>query len=231
MRQNQGPLRRTSQSRADELYETLFRAIVKGELAPDERLVEEAIADAAGMSRTPVREAVRRLEMDGLVQRTSHGVVVSRFTIQQMADLCVVRESLEGLAARLAAQARSDVDEASLAAISADTKEATAKADIDRLVQLNRNFHGHVWEAARNPYLERQLTVLRSLIERMQTTTFRDPRRRTASLHEHNEILAAISMQRPDDAERLTREHFRKTMTIRLSLERERSRDFSGDGS
>jgi len=214
------PLHRTAQSRADELYESLRQSIVDGDLAPNERLVEEAIAASSRMSRTPVREALRRLEMDGLVRATGRGVVVAEFSAQQLADLCVVRESLEGLAARLAADGRSDADVSVLRTLDSSTRAAVASGDVPLLVSLNHRFHETIWQATRNPYLHRQLTLLRSQIERLQNTTLREPDRQRESVVDHERILAAIAAREPETAERRAMEHAHHAMLDRLTDQR-----------
>src|ERR1051326_8637601 len=93
-------------SRADELYDHLRAAIVQGTLEPNTRLVELALAREAGISRTPVREALHRLEVDGLVRTSSRGMVVVDFSEDELVELCVAREGIESMVARLAAAAR-----------------------------------------------------------------------------------------------------------------------------
>lgn len=214
------PLHRAAQSRADELYESLRQSIVDGDLAPNERLVEEAIAASSRMTRTPVREALRRLEMDGLVRATSRGVVVAEFSAQQLADLCVVRESLEGLAARLAADGRSDADVSILRTLDSSTRAAVASADVPLLVSLNHRFHETIWQATRNSYLHRQLSLLRSQIERLQNTTLREPDRQKESVVDHERILDAIAARQPETAERWAMEHAHHAMVDRLTDQR-----------
>ena len=205
------------QSRAQELYEVLSQAILDGTLQPNERLVEETIAEMASVSRTPVREALRKLEADGLVRVTHMGIVVAGFSLEELSDLCAVRETLEGMASRLAATLRSDLTVSTLQHIMAQTREACQQGDVRRLVQLNHAFHDCIWEAARNRYLAQQLRLLRRLIERLQHSTLESPQRQKEMVDEHQAILDAIIRQDAEGAERETREHFRKAMAVRLS--------------
>src|SRR6266567_63643 len=96
-------------SKAEELYEFLHNAILECQIEPNERIIEEQIAALASVSRTPVREAIRRLEADNLVQDTGQGLVIVAVTPDELAEFCAVREVLEGLASRLAALARSEI--------------------------------------------------------------------------------------------------------------------------
>jgi len=93
-------------SRSHALYEHLRKAIHDGTLRPGERLIEEVLAEAAGVSRTPVRETLRRLEAEGLVEDADRGMVVTSLSDTDLLELCAVREVLEGMAAALAARAQ-----------------------------------------------------------------------------------------------------------------------------
>lgn len=204
-------------SRSDELYDYLRAALLSGSIKPGERLVEEALARGAGVSRTPVREALHRLEADGLVRSTTQGVVVTAYSDDELYDLCVARVGMEGLAARLAAGARSDLDIANLSRIQEDIGIATQHADTARLVELNRAFHEAVWRASRNRYLANELQLLRALIERLQPTTLSDRERQLKALDEHDELLSALRSSDGDQAEALARHHFEDAMAIRLA--------------
>ena len=207
--------------RADELYEYLRGAILDGTLPPEERVVEQKIAKMASVSRTPVREALHRLEMDGLVAAGGRGLVVVDHSIAEMTELCTVREELEGFASRLGASSRSELDLATLEQIVEESREATTAHDVPRLIELNHLFHETIWESARNRYLARQLGLLRGLIERRGSSTLADPKRQTEALAEHVAIFDAISRQDPEAAAQATHEHFRKAMGLRLRAVRD----------
>ena len=204
-------------SRADELYDHLRAAIVQGTLEPNTRLVELALAREAGISRTPVREALHRLEVDGLVRTSSRGMVVVDFSEDELVELCVAREGIESMVAGLAAAARPDFAIATCDRIVDQTVEATEAADVERIVQLNHAFHETVWMAARNRYLANELRRLRSLIERLQTTTLTSRARQLQSLQEHAQITDAIRRCDAAAAEAMTRQHFHNAMAVRLA--------------
>ncbi|MBO0778737.1 MAG: GntR family transcriptional regulator [Ktedonobacteraceae bacterium] len=211
-------------SRAQELYEFLRNAILDGTLGQNERLVEENIAALASVSRTPVREALHKLEVDRLVQDNGQGLVVVAFTADELAELCAVRETLEGMASRLAATARTEIDLLSLQKIHESYQRATERQDVEQLIALNHAFHESIWQAARNRYLYRELANLRSQIERLQKTTLDFVPRQPEALHEHALILEAIVKQDHERAEQLTCQHFREAMAIRLMMQRLRER-------
>jgi DNA-binding GntR family transcriptional regulator len=205
-------------SRAQKLYEFLRNVILDGKLEPGERLVEETIAAMASVSRTPVREAIRRLEADDLIQNTGQGWVVGAFSADELAELCTVRETLEGLASKLAATARSEIEVLSLRRIHSDYHKATEQQDVQRLVALNHAFHETIWQAARNRYLFQQLVTLRGHIERMQKTTLSVPSRQQEALAQHESLLEAIIRRDADEAERLACQHFREAMALRMTM-------------
>jgi len=207
-------------SKAEELYEFLRNAILDGIFEPNERIREENIAALASVSRTPVREAIHRLEVDNLVQDSGQGLVVGSVSPDELAELCAVREVLEGMASRLAATARSEIDLLSLQNILHDYQEATEKQDVQQLVALNHAFHETIWQAARNRYLFHELITLRGSIERLQKTTLNEPQRQREALAQHRAVLEAIINHDGDAAERLTRQHFREAMAIRLKMVR-----------
>ena len=211
--------------RADELYEYLRRAILDGTLRPEERIVEQRIAKVASVSRTPVREALHRLEMDGLVITDGRGLVVVDHSVDEMAELCSVREELESFAARLGAVSRSELDLSTLEQMIRETGTATKSHNVPRLIELNHLFHETIWQTARNRYLARQLGLLRGLIERRgEESTLTDKARQGEALEEHTAIYQAFADRDAEAAADATREHFRRAMALRLMRLREHER-------
>ena len=210
-----------ARSRADGLYDYLRSAILAGELDQHERLVENTIAELAAVSRTPVREALHRLEVDGLVQPSSSGgVEVISLSLDDLADLCAVREVLEGMATGLAATARSEIDLATLEGILESEVQAYSANphDAEGQVRLNHSFHETLWRISRNRYLASQLETLRAMIERMQETTLRSVERQAQALDEHRQIVSAVSVRDSRKAEKLARLHFRNAMAARMVM-------------
>jgi DNA-binding GntR family transcriptional regulator len=208
-------------SRAQELYNWLRAAILSGELQPHERLVETTIAELASVSRTPVREALHRLEVDGLIgEGANGGLEVIGFSLDELADLCAVRETLEGMAAELAAVSRSEMEIATLRSIVGAEEEAVGAANlpIEQLIEMNHTFHETLWRASRNRYLADELRHLRSLIERLQETTLRSADRLEQAVAEHKAIVDALAERDSARAGELTRRHFRNAMAKRLAM-------------
>lgn len=203
--------------RAGHVYDRLLAAIVSEELRPGERLVERRLAQALGVSRTPVREALHRLEVAGLVQTMNGETIVAQPSREDLHDLCVAREGLEGLVARLAASARTDFDLTRLDHNLAAYEDASAAGDVRKLVELNHAFHEAISLAAGNRYLAAQVRLLRMLIERLQQTTLAEPGRQQETLREHAELIDALRRQDGATAEAVTRRHFQTAMALRLA--------------
>jgi DNA-binding GntR family transcriptional regulator len=208
-------------SRSDELYAKLREAIIEGVLQPGERLIEEALATSANISRTPVREALQKLQVEGLVQEASRGVIVAAPTADELADISIVREVLEGTATRLAATSRSELELVTLETILDEQRDATERGDVEMLVALNNSFHETIWQAGRNRYLAHQLAMLQGYIQRLQGSTLALPRRQEETLREHEQMLDAIRRRDAEAAETISREHFRKAEATRLVMRRQ----------
>lgn len=212
------------QSRARELYDVLRDAILAGSVQAGERLVEESIAALASVSRTPVREAIRRLEADGLVEDSGSGPVAVSVKSDALAEMCVVREALEALASRLAALGRTEIDLLTLEDLAARWRTAIeGDGSETELVRLNHAFHETMWQASGNRYLVEQLRLLRGRIELSGRTTLGSPERAAEAMAEHSALIEAVAARDADTAEELARIHFRRAMAIRLASLRSES--------
>jgi len=206
-------------SRGARVYELVREWIAVGQLRPGERLSEEDLARRTGVSRTPVREALKRLEAEGFVQVIPYrGVVVAEPSVDEVADLCVVRDVLEELAARLAAQSVSEVELMALEQVQAEFEAAAARGDVEKMVEENIAFHEAIWRASRNRVLVQQLRQLRDRIFAHIATAYVVPARREESCQEHREILAALRARDPERAAEAVRNHFRRAEAARLRL-------------
>lgn len=192
---------------ADELFEFLKDQIAIGNLEPGERLVEEQIAQATSMSRTPVREALRRLKAAGLVDNRGRSFVVISLSSAEQREVWAVLEYLSGAAARLAAAQRNEVDLAGMRMIVERGREAALADDLPMVVDLNRKFHDMVNQASGNRTMAELIANLTLRVER--GADFAQARRRIAAQEEHEAILAALEAGDPDEAERTVHTHLR----------------------
>jgi DNA-binding GntR family transcriptional regulator len=204
-----------TRSRADYVYDTLRDAISDGRLGVGERIREEEIARNLGVSRTPVREALHRLQQRGLlVFGAGRGLTVASLSQHQVLQLYAMREILEGSAARFAAQHATTPEIALLWRLQKEL--CNADHDSMALVSLNRRLHQAIYEAAHNEYLLQTLTVLHDSFALLHGTTFRVPSRRAESDEEHRQIVDAIERRDPDRAESVAREHIRQAQRTRF---------------
>jgi DNA-binding GntR family transcriptional regulator len=204
-----------SRPRADLVYDSLRDAIWEGRYAHGERLREEEIGRALGVSRTPVRAALQRLQQRGLlVIGAGRGLVVAQLTRQQVLELYAMREILEGSAARFAAR---HADPAEIDLLHRLQRElAGAPDDAITLIKLNRRFHQTIYEAAHNQYLTQALDTLHDSLALLHNTTFRMPSRRRESDREHLKIVVAIERRDADEAERAARLHIQQAQRTRF---------------
>jgi DNA-binding GntR family transcriptional regulator len=204
-----------TQSRADFVYDSLRDAIWEGRLAHGERIREEEIASLLGVSRTPVREALQRLQQRGLlVVGPGRGLMVAELSKQQVFELYAMREILEGSAARFAARHANETEVEILYRLQQELAES--KSDALTLVKLNRRFHQAIYEAAHNQYLLDTLDSLNDSLALLHNITFRAPSRRADTDEEHRRIVEAIEKRDPDTAEKVAREHIRQAQRTRF---------------
>ncbi len=211
------PASSENRSRADHVSKRIREAIRTGRYAPGERIRETEVATWLGVSRTPVREALRRLESEGLVGFESwRGVVVAKLDRQQVSELYAMREVLEGAAARLAAR---HIDDAEIDMLSVLLERADASADVpEKLAAINRQFHETIYAAAHNRYLLQTLEQLRNALALLRGTTFAVPGRAKTAATEHKKIVEEIRKRDPDRAEEAARAHIAAAHRARLRL-------------
>ena len=200
-------------SRADAVFESLRDAIWTGRIVSGERIREEEIARNLGVSRTPVREALQRLQQRGLLVVGARGLVVSQLTSNQVIELYAMREILEGSAARLAAQHATEIEISVLHRLQRELQQVSD--DANAVVMLNRRFHQAIYEAAHNRYLVKTLDLLHDSLALLNNTTFRAPKRSETD-KEHRQIVAAIEKHDPDQAESAARRHIRNAQFTRF---------------
>lgn len=201
------------------VYEWLVAAIRGGRLRPGEPLREEVLARQLRCSRTPVREALQRLRAEGYLEHSRRrGLAVAAPTQEELLDLCVVRETLEGLAARLAARGITTSEVYFLEELCRDMERALQADHLQELARLNAEFHAVIWRAARNRFLARELQRIWLLITRQPVTTLSYPGRAREALDEHRALLEAIKQGDADRAEQLARQHMARAQMIRMRI-------------
>jgi len=198
-------------------YDRIRESIQSGALGPGDRILEDDLAKRLEMSRTPVREAVRQLEAEGLLVHEAHrGVAVARLDYQAVMELYSVREVLEGTAAGMAARHASDAEIMALEELlQAEVRDGDAPT---HLADHNRRFHQALYRAAHNRFLLRALNAQRDPMMLLSRTTLELPERRAIARGEHRAILDAIAARDPAKAEAAARAHITGAHRARLTL-------------
>jgi DNA-binding GntR family transcriptional regulator len=201
---------------AQRVYDEVIDGLRQGRYRPGDRIRSEEIARAFEVSRTPVREALYRLQERGLLEMTPAGLAVAALDRRAVIELYAMRELLEGAAARFAAENAAPGDIEEIAAVTA-AFAATAH-DPARQAEFNRAFHDAIHEAARNRYLLGTLRGLHDTLLLLPGTTFETEGRHAGAVDEHEAILHAIRARDADEAERLSRAHIVRARDARLRM-------------
>lgn len=198
-------------------YDLLKQAVLQGEFAPGEPLREVHLARWCGVSRTPVREALRRLEQDGLVHWEGSSLTVRRRSPEEILDIYATRIVLESTVAAAAAERRTDHDLRQLEW----ALERGASVTVDdpvALAEINASFNRRVWQASHNESLIDLLERLNLHLGRYPETTLVAPGRWEQSKRAHAELIAAIAARDADRAAAIAKRHFTQAREIRLAL-------------
>lgn len=208
-----------ARSLAQKVYTELLKAINHGRCRPGDRVREGDVAEWLRVSRTPVREALRRLESEDVLVKGTQGLVVVEIGEDAVFDLYELRETLEASAAAMAAKRATAADRRVLARILKDEAERREN-DTTGLAAINRKFHGALAQAAHNGFLLKTLNSLQDSFLRLRSTTLSMPGRPKLALEEHRAIVRAIERGDANAAGRAARKHIRESRRYRLQLNR-----------
>lgn len=198
-------------------YTLILEAIDAGTYIPGARMVESELAERFGMSRTPIREALQRLETQRLLTREGRSLIVASLDHNQLAELYAVRAELEGLAARLAAQHAAPEEVRVLREM---VEEDRAKlGDPQALARTNRRFHKQIHLASHNRYLVQQLDLVHRTMALLATTSLAVEGRSATAAAEHDAIVKAIEARDGDAADAALRAHISRAFETRLRLD------------
>ena len=198
-------------------YGLILEAIDSGIYRPGARLVESELAERFGVSRTPIREALQRLETQGMLSRDGRSLIVASLDHNQLAELYMVRAELEGLAARLAARHATDEEIRVLGDMVAE--DHALKDNPTALARANRRFHKQVHLASHNRYLVAQLELVHRSMALLASTSLAVEGRGETALAEHAAIVEAIAQGDGDAAYSALRQHISKAFETRLRLD------------
>ena len=220
-----------AKSIADQIYETLKNAIIRGEIEPNQRLFEVEVAKIFSASRTPVREAFRRLEQDGIAERLAQGGIrVPQLDEQAIQDLFNLRAILEAHAIELASACITAEEIAYLKQIRAQAKELLTSSDIrqdftlNRFFDLNSMFHDTIYNATRSKFLIKVLSNIRAMVLSMRTMSIRLDSIREV-WDEHSRLIDHLERKEKTAAVRLIKQHLSRTARQVLSFVRSKQSD------
>ena len=209
-------------------YALILAAIDEGVYRPGDRLVESELAERLGVSRTPVREALQRLETQSLLSRDGRSLIVASLDHNQLAELYVVRAELEGLAARLAAK-HATIEEVHVLREMVQADRALV-SDPRALSRANKRFHRQIHLASHNRFLIQQLDLVHRSMALLATTSLEAEGRGAAALAEHDAIVEAIAAGDGAGADQALRDHISRAFETRLKLDAGDRRRSGGAG-
>jgi DNA-binding GntR family transcriptional regulator len=203
-----------SRSTQKDAYSLILEAIDVGVYKPGDRLVESDLAERFGVSRTPIREALQRLETQSLLERDGRSLIVASLDHNQMAELYVVRRELEGLAAKLAARHATE-EEINVLREMVEADDALVDNPTE-LAKANRRFHEQIHLASHNRYLVQQLDLVHRTMALMATTSLAAEGRGEIAQSEHKGIVDAIANRDEDRAQAALKDHISVAFMTRL---------------
>lgn len=192
----------------DVVFNTLRQAILKGELEPGERLMEIQLAERLGVSRTPIREAIRKLELEGLVNMVPRkGAEVAKISERNLRDVLEVRRALEELAMELACQRLSEEDIEKIKELNVRMQAEMDNEDSTALAEVDEAFHDVIYLGTGNERLVQMLNNLREQMYRYRLEYIKDQGSRASLVKEHEELINAVAARDINQAKAAIRGH------------------------
>ena len=214
-----GPLQALQERKSlgEHVFESLKHSIVRGKISPGEWLVESHIAETLGISRTPVREAIHKLEREGLIERQARGgFTVLGFKRNDIEETFGIRSVLEGYAARLAAIKHDAKELEDLENKIDEFQNALDRKKMDLLPTINTEFHDLLYGLSKSPKLINMINHLRDQIYRYRQMILKERKFATTSNQDHKKMLKYIRRRDAEGAERLVREHILRGQEMAL---------------
>lgn len=203
---------------AEMAYAVLREAVLSNILSPGARLRADDLAKELGVSRTPVREALRKLQAEDIVVSVDGVLTVKVLSERQLLEIYYTREALEGMAARLAAEQAGSLDLNTLRAILQDIEDAHGRSNVAALRQLTGEFQLAAFRASHNEYLYELLSSIQEKIRNYRISTTVLPGRADEIVKFCRSLLGALEARNPDEAERVARDNRRRTLDLRLKM-------------
>ena len=209
----------------DVVFHTLREAILRGDLVPGERLMELQLASKLGVSRTPIREAIRMLEQEGLaITIPRKGAIVAGMTEKDMQDVLEIREALEELSVQVACDKITEEEIAELQKNMKNFEHALKSGDLKKLAQADVEFHDVIYRATDNPKLISMLNNLREQMYRYRVEYLKNPQNHEQLLKEHEAIYKGIVEKDKDAVTEMIRKHISNQVAVVKHMIREQEK-------
>lgn len=209
----------------DIVFDNLRLAILDGTLRPGERLMEVSLSEKLGVSRTPVREAIRKLEIEGLVEITPRrGAQVCELSVKDVEDVLEVRETLEGLAAYLAAEKMSDDELKELEKAYNGLVKAVDEQSTEKIIKWDSKFHDILLNGSRNPRLIKVNGILVEQVHRFRKSYIEDINTAKYIVQSHKKILDSLKEKNKEESKENAMEHIRDVKEFILNKYKKKSR-------
>lgn len=209
----------------DVVFNTLREAILRGDLVAGERLMELQLAAKLGVSRTPIREAIRMLEQEGLaITIPRKGAIVARMTEKDMQDVLEIREALEELSVQVACDKITDGEIVQLRKNMENFEQALKSGDLKKMAQADVEFHDVIYQATDNSKLINMLNNLREQMYRYRVEYLKDPQNHEQLLNEHEAIYQGIVKKDKDAVTAMIRKHISNQVDVVKNIIREQEK-------
>ena len=206
----------------EDIADTLRKLIITGKLKEGEKVNENELCASMGTSKTPLREALRVLSVEGLIKLVpNRGAYVRKPTLEQIKEMFDVMSVLEGLSAWTAAEKLTDADLLNLKKIHKNLKESCKDKNQKKYLHYNSQFHTLLLEVAGNKALNQIINILRKQVALYRSTSLALPKRMAKSFEEHAELLEALKKRDPEKAEKIMRMHLKNQYIALLKISEE----------
>lgn len=207
-----------SKSMREKVYDTLKELIIDGIIAPGERIIETEYSQKFQISRTPIREALRMLELEGLVEsQTKGGVIVTKITEEEISEVYKIRIALEGIILEEVINKATSTDIKHLEKVLNDTKKAFEAEDINEIFALFSKFNATLYDIAKLPKVTSMISNINLYLKRFRKLSIENPERKDDAFEDHIKILDSIKQKDLENAIILNRNHLEKSMNFILS--------------
>lgn len=199
------------------VYESLRKTLIEGKVPVGERFIEKEYSDRLNISRTPVRESLKLLEVEGLVKYIPRtGVVVNRITRDDVIEIYKIRNSLELLVVTEAMKYVTEDDIKNISNLLNETEKANSEGNIDEVIKLFSKFNSELYELSNMKMLPNMISNLNSYLHKFRTISIEDDNRREKAIIEHRHILNAILSKDRDLAEMIIKKHLYDSLDVVL---------------